>query len=229
MTRLELVDLGFGFDDRFILKDISLSIDYGERWALVGASGSGKSTLLHLIAGLLSPVHGRILLDEIDITGRRGHLSYMPQKDLLLPFKRVWENIALPLTLQGVPKEQARLAAFDALGQFGLIELAMRYPKALSGGQRGRVALLRTALMQKDIWLMDEPFSALDFLTKRDIYAWFDQMHTRLGMGALIVTHDLDEALLLCDKVACLSDGRIAHIFDAKQTSVADLMAYLAK
>lgn len=201
MAKLEILDVSQVFGGLEVLRGISLVVETGQVACLLGPSGCGKTTLFHVISGLASPRVGRVLLDGEDITGRPGHLSYMLQKDLLLQHKRIIDNVSLPLVLRGVPVEEARSRAAELFGVFGLEGTERRWPSELSGGMRQRVALLRSYLFSQKFMLLDEPFSALDAFTKADMHTWFLDVVERMGTTALVVTHDIDEALTLADEV----------------------------
>lgn len=195
------------------IQDVSFSLQPGEFVTLIGPSGGGKSTIFNLITGLLEPDQGEILLNGEPVRGRTGQVGYMPQRDLLLPWRRVLDNVILPLELSGMPVEQARARAREMLPLFGLEEFAAVYPSVLSGGMRQRAALLRTVLTGRDTLLLDEPFGALDALTRRELQGWLLGLWERLGLTVLFVTHDVEEALYLSDKVLVLSPrpGQIVH------------------
>lgn len=196
-----------------IIEDISISLNRGELICLLGVSGSGKSTLFHIVSGVLEPDGGRVFLDGLDITGQAGHVSYMQQKDLLLPYKMVLDNVALPLVLRGERKKDARTQALAYFKQFGLEGTDSKYPSQLSGGMRQRAALLRTHLFGSTVALLDEPFSALDAITKRAIHRWYLELIDTLGMSTIFITHDVDEAILLSDRIYIMTGvpGRIDH------------------
>lgn len=200
------------YDGRRILEDVSLSLGRGELVCLLGISGAGKTTLFNVLSGLERPDGGRVLLNGRDVTGQPGQISYMLQKDLLLPHKKVLDNAALPLVIRGRRKREARAEAAAYFPQFGLEGTKDLYPAQLSGGMRQRAALLRTFLGSQGVALLDEPFSALDALTKREIHRWYMGMMDHLNMATLFITHDIDEAILLSDRVCVLSGqpGRIA-------------------
>lgn len=201
MNRLEIQGVTQGFDGVEVLRDVSLDVEAGEIACLLGPSGCGKTTLFHVVSGLSTPRAGRVLLDGEDITGCPGRLSYMLQKDLLLQHKRIIDNVSLPLALRGVPAKEARARAAGLLGVFGLEGTARRWPSELSGGMRQRAALLRTYLFSQELMLLDEPFSALDAFTKADMHTWFLDVVERMGTTALVVTHDIDEAVKIADRV----------------------------
>ena len=200
------------YGGRTILEDVSLPLGQGELVSLVGASGGGKTTLFNVLSGLEPPDRGRVLLNGEDVTGAPGQISYMLQRDLLLPHKKVLDNAALPLVIRGREKREARAEAAAWFPQFGLEGTEELYPAQLSGGMRQRAALLRTFLGSRGVALLDEPFSALDALTKRELHQWFMGMMDRLDLAVLFITHDIDEAVLLSDRVLVLSGrpGRVA-------------------
>ncbi len=193
------------------LEDISLRVLPGEFVTVIGPSGSGKSTLFNLIVGLLEPDTGEICLDGEVCQRRAGRVGYMPQRDLLLPWRNVLDNVILPLEISGVPRPEAYARAQELLPLFGLEDFARAYPSALSGGMRQRAALLRTMLAERDILLLDEPFGALDALTRRELQDWLLGVWHRFGQTVIFVTHDVEEALYLGDRVIVLSPrpGRV--------------------
>ena len=201
MARLDVRGVTQELDGLRVLDNVSLTVASGQVACLLGPSGCGKTTLFHVIAGLARPVAGTIEIDGRDITGVSGELAYMLQKDLLLPHKRIVDNVALPLVLRGVPRDEARRRASELIETFGLSECEHRWPAELSGGMRQRAALLRSYLFSQEFMLLDEPFSALDAFTKADMHAWFLDVAERFGTTALVVTHDIDEALGLADVI----------------------------
>lgn len=205
-VRLKVDHLTLSWDEEVICDDLTFDIHAGELVCLVGRSGSGKTTLFHALAGLTVPDSGSVYLDGRDITGQAGEVSYMLQKDLLLPQHRILENVALPLVVAKVPRKQALAQARELFPAFGLEGTELLYPSQLSGGMRQRAALLRTYLMNNDVILLDEPFSALDALTRKDMQTWFLGMLTQLNLSAMLVTHDVDEAIALADRILILGE-----------------------
>lgn len=197
------------FDGKTIFRDLSLSVAQGQVVAIVGRSGVGKTTLFNVTAGLIAPSVGKIWIDGVDRTGLSGFVGYMQQKDLLLPFKTVYDNIALPLILRRMDKDAIQAHIDQYACDFGLQDLLDKYPHTLSGGQRQRVALLRTYLCNSRLMLLDEPFSALDYVTKLQMHAWFSTFSKARGLSCLVITHDVDEALALADWVYVLK-GEVA-------------------
>lgn len=206
------------FHGKKVIEDISIKVHDKELVCLLGVSGAGKTTLFNVISGLLQPEEGRVYLNGNDITGQAGHISYMLQKDLLMPYKTVLDNVALPFIIKGVPKKIARQKALSYFIQFGLQGTEKKYPNQLSGGMRQRAALLRTYLSshvkQEDkggIALLDEPFSALDTITKSGIHRWYLDVMEKIQLSTIFITHDIDEAILLSDRIYLLTGnpGRI--------------------
>lgn len=153
----------------------------------------------------MSPDSGQVLLDGKDVTNQPGHISYMLQKDLLLPYRTIEDNAALPLLLKGVKKKSARAQVSPLFEQFGLEGAQKKYPSQLSGGMRQRAALLRTYMFSKDVALLDEPFSALDTLTKSSMHKWYLNVMDKIQLSTLFITHDIDEAILISERIYLLS------------------------
>lgn len=203
--------IGKRFGATQAIEHVSLSIVRGEIVALVGPSGCGKSTVLSIIAGLVEPDDGTVLLDGAPAPERLGQVALMPQRDALLPWRTVVENAILGSQIAGDDLQQARERARALLPRFGLDGFADHYPAALSGGMRQRAAFLRTVLAGRETMLLDEPFGALDALTRRSMQEWLLDLWGDIGGTILLVTHDVEEALLLADRVAVMTarPGRI--------------------
>lgn len=212
MSELKVTNVTFAYEkSQNIIEDISIELHDNEIVCLLGTSGSGKTTLFNVIAGLLVPDKGSVFLNGEDIAGKPGHISYMLQKDLLLPYKTIEDNVALPLIIKGEGKKEARIKAGVFFEQFGLEGTQKKYPHQLSGGMRQRAALLRTYMFSKDVALLDEPFSALDTLTKSDMHKWYLDVMDEIHLSTLFITHDIDEAILLSDRIYLLT-GKPGHI-----------------
>lgn len=205
MSELVVNNVSLAYEDSNIIEDISLKLHDKELVCLLGTSGGGKTTLFNIIAGLIKPDKGNVILNGTDITGDSGHISYMLQKDLLLPYRTIEDNVALPLLIKGEKKADARRKVREYFTQFGLEGTEKKYPRQLSGGMRQRAALLRTYMFSKDIALLDEPFSALDTFTKGDMHRWYLEVMEQINMSTLFITHDIDEAILLSDRIYLLT------------------------
>lgn len=213
MSDLTVTDVTLAYENTNIIEDISIELHDNELVCLLGASGGGKTTLFNVISGLKKPDKGKIMLNGRDVTGQPGHISYMLQKDLLLPYRTIEDNVALPLLIKGEKKKEARRKAGELFEEFGLDGTQKKYPKQLSGGMRQRAALLRTYMFSGDVALLDEPFSALDTLTKSDMHRWYLDVMDKIHLSTLFITHDIDEAILLSDRIYLLTGrpGRITE------------------
>lgn len=205
MAVLHVNGVSKSFEDGQVIKDISIKLREGEIVSLLGVSGGGKTTLFNIIAGLSIPDEGNVILDGEDITGKPGNVSYMLQKDLLLPYRTIVDNVALPLVIRGMKKKEAREKAASYFEEFGLAGSEKKYPAQLSGGMKQRAALLRTYLFSEKVALLDEPFSALDMLTKGTVHEWYLDVMEKIKLSTLFVTHDIDEAILLSDRIYLLT------------------------
>jgi NitT/TauT family transport system ATP-binding protein len=195
---------------RPVLDGLELHVPAGGRLGIVGRSGSGKSTLLSLVAGLDEQDAGVVLVGgERSAPGRLSRCALMPQRDCLLPWRTALDNACIALENRGLPRSQARSEAAPLFARFGLAGSEHLRPARLSGGMRQRVAFLRTLLAGKDVLLLDEPFGALDAITRVELQEWLGQALAGSPRTVLFVTHDVEEALLLCDRVAVLDGGRI--------------------
>jgi ABC-type nitrate/sulfonate/bicarbonate transport system ATPase subunit len=212
---LELADISMTFatdGQKFTaLSPLDLKVPRGRFISLIGPSGCGKSTIFNIVAGLQPPTTGRVILDGEDITGMIGQVGYMLQKDLLLPWRSVLDNVSLGMEIRGVPLKQAREKALPLIQRYGLGGFEYRYPSSLSGGMRQRAALLRTLLVDTDVILLDEPFGALDAQTKAQMQEWLLQLFNDFGRTVIFVTHDVEEAVFLSDDVYVMASrpGRV--------------------
>lgn len=213
MSDLIVRDVTLSYEQQNVIEDISIELHDNELVCLLGASGGGKTTLFNCISGLLRPDEGYILLNGRDITGQPGHISYMLQRDLLLPYRTIEDNVALPLYIKGEKKKAAREKVGGYFAEFGLQGVQKKYPHQLSGGMRQRAALLRTYMFSRDVALLDEPFSALDTLTKGEMHKWYLDVMGKIHLSTLFITHDIDEAILLSDRIYLLTGvpGRITQ------------------
>jgi ABC-type nitrate/sulfonate/bicarbonate transport system ATPase subunit len=198
-----------------VLADVSLSVTEGEFVSIVGPSGCGKSTLFNIVSGLVVPSEGRVLIDGKDVIGSTGHVGYMLQKDLLLPWRTVVDNIVLGAALHGRVRADHRAEARSLAERYGLGEFVDHYPHALSGGMRQRVALMRTLAFAKDLMLLDEPFGALDSQTRLRMQQWLLDVWSDLGRTIVFITHDIDESIFLADRVIVMSarPGSVSGMF----------------
>lgn len=211
MDKLVTRGISKSFGEKNVIQDISVTLREGEIVCLLGVSGVGKTTLFNVISGIMKPDSGSILLNGEDITGMAGKISYMQQKDLLLPYRTILDNVCLPLQIRGENRKAAREEAARYFEEFGLAGTEKLYPHELSGGMRQRAALLRTYLFSDEVALLDEPFSALDAITKASIHEWYLGVMQQINLSTLFITHDIDEAITLSDRIYLLS-GAPGHI-----------------
>lgn len=202
--KLVIRGMSFNYESKTVLKDLSMEMKEGEFVTILGPSGSGKSTILNILSGLLKAGNGEVYVDGELIEGITPYFAYMPQDDLLFPWKTILENVCLYGKIHG-EYERAKQEALENFEPFGLTGYEEAYPKELSGGMRQRAAFLRTALCKGDIMLLDEPFGALDVITRGDMQDWLASMRKRLNKTTLLVTHDIDEAIYLSDRILILS------------------------
>ena len=200
MTVLSANHIYKSFGEKQVLNDVSVCLNEGELVSLLGVSGGGKTTLFNVLSGIYLPD-----------SGEAGKVSYMLQKDLLLPYKKVIDNVSLPLLINGKSKKEVRETAGTYFEIFGLDGTQEMYPDALSGGMRQRAALLRTYLASEGVALLDEPFSALDTITKSRMHKWYLEIMKEINLSTLFITHDIDEAILLSDRIYILNGGRITQ------------------
>jgi ABC-type nitrate/sulfonate/bicarbonate transport system ATPase subunit len=213
--RLELVNLCKRFGDTEVLDDISLTVQQGEFVSILGPSGAGKSTILQLLIGATAPDAGEMLMDGQPIAPTRHRFAFMPQGDALMPWRRILDNATLGLEVQGLSRKAARARVTPLFAEFGLAGFEHHYPTQLSGGMRQRTALLRTVVQQRPMLLLDEPFGALDALTRAQMQRWLATMWTKHRWTVLLITHDVREAVLLSDRIYVLTSrpARVARHF----------------
>lgn len=206
---VQLREISKGFDTAEgrieVISSFSMEVEKGSFVSIIGPSGCGKSTVLKLICGLLKPDQGEIMIDNNSDIKAGDRISYMPQKDLLMPWRTVIDNVILPLEIAGVDRNKAREKALALFPLFGLDGFASSYPEELSGGMSQRAALLRTMLVGRDIILLDEPFGALDAITRFKMQQWLQDIWIRLGKTIIFITHDIEEAIFLSDRIYVLS------------------------
>ena len=228
---IRTVGKSFGSDAGTIpvLSEIDITISRGEFVSIIGPSGCGKSTLFNILAGLERPDSGSVEVDGRDVSGSTEHCAYMPQKDLLLPWRRVIDNAGLGLEIQGLSKKAARQKAGELFGAFGLEGFERSWPEELSGGMRQRVALLRTVVQHRSVLLLDEPFGALDSLTRTEMQMWLTEVWERYRWTVVLITHDIREAVFLSDRVYALTPRparvRSEHIIDLPRPRTPELIS----
>jgi ABC-type nitrate/sulfonate/bicarbonate transport system ATPase subunit len=204
-TILEVAGIRKSYPGLHTLEDISLRLERNQFVSVLGPSGCGKSTLFNIISGLEKPDRGRVIIEGEDYNGRTGRVSYMHQKDLLLPWRNILDNVCLPLFVKKVARSRAYERAIGYFPDFGLEGFEGKYPHQLSGGMKQRAALLRTYLFADDIMLLDEPFGSLDAITRRKMQDWLLGLFEKLDSSILFITHDIDEAIFLSDRIYLLS------------------------
>lgn len=206
---LQLTNVAVRLGDTPVLDDITLHVQRGEFVSILGPSGAGKSTLFRLLTGDLTPDRGTITCDGAPLDQRQRQagraFAFMPQRDALMPWRSVLDNVTLGLEVQGIARNKARQRVEPLLDAFGLDGFAAHYPAQLSGGMRQRAALLRTVVQERPIQLLDEPFGALDALTRTQMQAWFEERWQAARWTTLLVTHDVREAVALSDRIYVLS------------------------
>lgn len=196
---LEFKNVSFRYpeDGELMMKDLCFTVGDGEFISIIGSSGCGKSTIFRLINGLEKPETGRVLVDGVPIENKKQYSAFMPQKDLLFPWRTIEKNLLLPMELQKIPKEEQKKRCKEVLKQIGLSDYLFKYPKDLSGGMKQRVAFARTLLLGSPMLLLDEPFSALDFLTRIEMQEWLLEQWEHLNKTIVFITHDVEEAIFL--------------------------------
>ncbi len=206
MLQFENVSFRYAEDDFDMMRNLNFQVEDREFVSIIGASGCGKSTIFRLINGLEKLQQGRILVDDRPVQELKNYSAFMPQKDLLFPWRTIEKNICLPMELAKVPKAEQEKCCKEVLEQVGLSEYAKKYPKALSGGMKQRVAFARTLLSGADMLLLDEPFSALDYLTRVDMQEWLLHQWEHYHKTILFITHDVEEAIFLSKTIFIIQD-----------------------
>ena len=221
MEILKAQNISKSFGEKQVLSDVNITRNKGEIVSLLGVSGAGKTTLFNILSGIYKADTGNVYLNGEDITGKPGKVSYMLQKDLLFPYRKVIDNVCLPLIINGAKKKEAREKALPLFKVFDIEGTEFKYPDQLSGGMRQRAALLRTYLSSNGVALLDEPFSALDTITRTKIHKWYLDVMGQIDLSTVFITHDIDEAIILSDRIYILSGtpGTIANeiVIDEKK------------
>ena len=215
---IELRDVTKSFGRVAVLAGVDLSVSRHSRVGIVGPSGGGKTTILKIVAGLLDPDTGLARVEDVASPRQRlARCALMPQRDLLLPWRTALDNAAIALQNQGLSRAEARNRTRPLFERFGLASFENASPAELSGGMRQRVSFLRTLMADKDVLLLDEPFGALDSITRAQMQEWLLQAMDAVPRTVLLVTHDVEEALLLSERVVVLSQrpGRVVAVLDA--------------
>ena len=215
---LEFRNITFHYpeDNYEMFRDLSFRIQKGDFASVIGASGCGKSTILRLVNGLEKAEKGEILVDGSAIGAQKNYCAYMPQKDLLFPWRSIRKNVCLPMEIQGVGGKEQNRQAEEMLQEVGLLDYADKYPKDLSGGMRQRASFARTLLTGSDLLLLDEPFSALDSLTRMALQEWLLSQWVRLKKTVLFITHDVEEAIFLSKKILIIQDRPVTRLYEVE-------------
>lgn len=206
MLEFKNVSFRYAVDEFPMMENLSFSVEEGDFVSIIGASGCGKSTIFRLINGLEQLQKGEILVNGKPIREQKQYSAFMPQKDLLFPWRTIEKNICLPMELAGVPAAEQAKRCRDVLTQVGLLEYMKKYPKDLSGGMKQRVSFARTLLSGADMLLLDEPFSALDYLTRVEMQEWLLEQWEHYHKTILFITHDVEEAVFLSKKIFVIQD-----------------------
>lgn len=212
MLRFENITFGYEGADRPILENLSFEVPDKSFVSIIGASGSGKTTIFRLLNFLEKPQSGQITIDNKNIKELKNYAGYMPQQDLLFPWRTVEKNVMLPMQIKKLPKEEQKQKALEMLERVGLLDYAKKYPRELSGGMRQRVSFARTLCEGSDLMLLDEPFSALDSITRLKMREWLRKQWEMLDKTILFITHDVEEALYLSEKVFVLNGDPVSSM-----------------
>nr|WP_245699717.1 ABC transporter ATP-binding protein [Paenibacillus glacialis] len=206
---LKVTDIHKSFNRRQqglpVLKGVSLTVEQGEFVSIVGPSGCGKSTLFHIVGGLVQPDSGKVWMNGHEVTGERGHISFMPQQPALFPWRTIEDNVILAQEVKGISKREARRDARKWIAKVGLSGFEEAYPHMLSGGMQQRASFLRALLSPEELMCLDEPFSALDALTRSDMQRWLLDIWEENRRSVLLITHNIEEALLLSNRIYVFS------------------------
>lgn len=211
---LEFCNVNFKYknDSKFLIEDLSFHVGKNDFISIIGPSGCGKSTIFRLILGLEQVSSGEIFINNNNINNLNGYIGYMPQRDLLIPWRTISENASLPLEVNGKGIREAKEKAEEFLKIFGLEKYKDKYPKDLSGGMKQRVSFIRTLLTGSEVMLLDEPFSALDAITKISMQEWLLTQWINLKKTILFITHDVEEALFLSNRIFVISEKPITTL-----------------
>jgi len=212
MLKFKDVTFKYPEDDYAVLKDLSFSVEKGEFISIIGASGCGKSTIFRLINGLEKMQSGEIFINEDSIQNIKNYSAYMPQKDLLFPWRTIGDNLSLPMEIQKIKKSEREKSVIDILKEVGLSHYKDKFPKDLSGGMKQRVSFARTLLTGSELLLLDEPFSALDSLTRISMQEWLLEEWKHFNKTILFITHDVEEAIFLSKSIFVIQDNPITYM-----------------
>ena len=212
MLEFNNVTFKYQEDDYNMMKDLSFSVKKGEFISIIGASGCGKSTIFRLINGLEKATSGEIFVNEDSIKNIKNYSAYMPQKDLLFPWRTIGDNLSLPMEIQKIKKSDRENKVLEILKEVGLSDYKDKFPKDLSGGMRQRVSFARTLLTGSELLLLDEPFSALDSLTRISMQEWLLEEWKHFNKTILFITHDVEEAIFLSKSIFVIQDNPITHM-----------------
>src|SRR6056297_1612278 len=211
---IKVNNLSFSYENKKIIKDLSFNIKQGKSCAIIGPSGCGKTTLVYLLAGLIKPDQGQIKINKKEIKDIREETGVILQNYGLFPWKTVYDNVALGLKTRDYESKIIQTNVNKVLDKLGIKDFADKFPAELSGGQRQRVAVARSLVLKPDLLLMDEPFSALDAITREEMQNLILRIHKENMLSYIIVTHNIDEAVFLGQKIAVMKQGEFIHIID---------------
>ena len=215
ILRAEHISKTYG--EKKVLEDISIYLEQGELVSLLGVSGSGKTTLFNVLSGIIPPDEGKVYLKDQDVTSTPGSISYMLQKDLLLPHKKVIDNVALPLVLKGVKKAEAREKTNPLFAEFGLEGTQYQYPSQLSGGMRQRVMIAMALAQNPSLIIADEPTTALDVTIQAQIMELMKEMKEKTGVSIMLITHDMGVVAEMADKIMVMYAGMVIEYATARE------------